>query len=1090
VAKPRRIRRLGLVLLVGAALLLGGAWVTAQDILRTSYQVPGDSKPVVLYADRIHTWVEGGQRVLLLQGRVLIEHGLLHSRAQQAVVWVDQERCRRTGITHLDVYCEGEVAVERGSETKKGPKALVDLSTRGEVKLKAQEGKVTQARQAEDPLYQRAQAARSGTAQGTSPAPVIRGVAGETTPEASPPARATLSPPVPPDNPQQGPGPVAPRQAVPGTPVQTPPPSPPPPGTPPDANPPVPPPLSATPPATTPAPSAGPPPARGPAPPPGPRGPLDGPPRSFTVAPRSGTTIAGLQTFQMPNGEQAVAVTGGVILNVRADDKSGILDIEADRLVFWTRDNAREMFGNMQRPQGTRGTRESEFYLAGNVELRQQTGAEVRTLRCDELYYDVSRNVAVAMNADLEFRRPTIPEPVHLRAEELLQLSQTQFQGMKAQVFASKLPSDPGLLVYVQDVTLEEQTVPKRTIFGRQFLSRTTGEPEEEKQSIFRGHNVFLELEHVPFFYTPYLKGDARDPLGPLETIRFGQDRIFGTQLSATWNVYDLIGVDQLPGTRWRLDTDYLSQRGPALGTEFDYGGKDLFGVPGKYQGLIKAYGIDDHGTDVLGGPRGPDQHHPEGRGRFLWRQNSQDLPQDLTLQWQINALSDKNFLEQYYKTEFDNEYNQQTFLYVKQQRDNWAWTALVEPRIRNWVTETEWLPRADGVLIGESLFNVFTYNVQASAGYAQLQPTHLPPPPFQVTDRRDDTGRFDLTQELSLPFTLGPFRIVPYGVFDLTYYTEDLTGNDRGRVYGGGGVRGSIPFSRLYPDVQSELLNLHGIYHKIVFSSNYYVAASDTPFTRLPQLDRLNDDATDQSIRDIRPLEPTYNPNNGLFLATSPLFDVQRYAIRRLVDTAVDTRDDIEVLQFDVRQRWQTKRGFPGSEHVIDWMILDLSASYFPHPTQADSGTPWAFLEYDWLWNIGDRTALTSSAWVDPVAGGARVYAVGAQLNRPDRTSFFLSYRHIDPVHSDALTGAVSYVFSPKYALTASSTYDFGTKQSLANSLTLTRMGSDLQVSIGLTYNAILNNFGFTFEVVPNLVPPGRLTPGVHALGSNTLGR
>src|SRR5919198_2319540 len=109
--RPRQRRaKNGLARLVGAGLLLGGAWVMAQDILRTSYQVPGDSKPVILYADRIHTWVEGGQRVLLLQGRVLIEHGLLHSRAQQAVVWVDQERYRRTGITHLDVYCEGEVA--------------------------------------------------------------------------------------------------------------------------------------------------------------------------------------------------------------------------------------------------------------------------------------------------------------------------------------------------------------------------------------------------------------------------------------------------------------------------------------------------------------------------------------------------------------------------------------------------------------------------------------------------------------------------------------------------------------------------------------------------------------------------------------------------------------------------------------------------------------------------------------------------------------------------------------------------------------------------------------------------------------------
>ena len=35
---------------------------------------------------------------------------------------------------------------------------------------------------------------------------------------------------------------------------------------------------------------------------------------------------------------------------------------------------------------------------------------------------------------------------------------------------------------------------------------------------------------------------------------------------------------------------------------------------------------------------------------------------------------------------------------------------------------------------------------------------------------------------------------------------------------------------------------------------------------------------------------------------------------------------------------------------------------------------------------------------------------------------------------------------------------------------LVITRIGSDLTMNVGFTYNAILNNFGFTFEVLPNL--------------------
>jgi hypothetical protein len=151
--------------------------------------------------------------------------------------------------------------------------------------------------------------------------------------------------------------------------------------------------------------------------------------------------------------------------------------------------------------------------------------------------------------------------------------------------------------------------------------------------------------------------------------------------------------------------------------------------------------------------------------------------------------------------------------------------------------------------------------------------------------------------------------------------------------------------------------------------------------------------------------------------------------------------------------------------------MTLDTTVSVFPRADRDNFGNSVAFVEYDYLWNIGDRTALVSSGWFDPIENGARVYTVGAFLDRPDRTSFYLGYRQIDPLSSKAVTAAATYVFSPKYAMTGSSTYDFGTSQSLANSLVLTRLGSDLNISLGFTYNAIQQNFGFLFEVLPNLV-------------------
>jgi hypothetical protein len=448
------------------------------------------------------------------------------------------------------------------------------------------------------------------------------------------------------------------------------------------------------------------------------------------------------------------------------------------------------------------------------------------------------------------------------------------------------------------------------------------------------------------------------------------------------------------------------------------------------------------------------------------------------------------NFLEQYYKREFDQDPNQDTYLYVKQQQNNWAWTGLVEPKIRNWVTETEALPRVDGYLLGESFFDLFTYNVHGSAGYFQLKPTTEAPPPVEATEMPDSTGRFDLNQEISLPFYAGPVKVAPYAVLDLTYYTEDLTGTDRGRVYGAGGIRASLPMSRLYPEVQSLFWNLNGIYHKILFSGNYFAAKSDTSHLLLPQLDLLDDDATDESRRFIKPLEPTINPTNGIALATSPVFDPQLYAIRRLVDNRIDTLDTVEEFQFDILQRLQTKRGYPGQEHIIDWMTLDLSGSFFPHSQRDNFGENFAFLQYQYDWNIGDRTAFTSTGWFDPEPNGPRVFTVGAYLNRTDRTNFFLGFRDIEPINSQAVTASVTYVFSPKYAVTGTTVYDFGSGGALANSLFLTRMGSDLQVSLGITYNAIVNTFGVTFEIIPNLVAGSRRVGSMTGLGSGFLGR
>ena len=287
---------------------------------------------------------------------------------------------------------------------------------------------------------------------------------------------------------------------------------------------------------------------------------------------------------------------------------------------------------------------------------------------------------------------------------------------------------------------------------------------------------------------------------------------------------------------------------------------------------------------------------------------------------------------------------------------------------------------------------------------------------------------------------------------------------------------------------MQSDIFNVDSLYHKIMLSSNYLYAQATERYTRFGQLDRLNDDTTSQALQDIRYRQIFFLPANAQSLTNSPLYDPQVYAIRRLVDSRIDTVDRIDVLQLQASQRLQTLRGYGASEHVVDWMTLDLGVSIFPQPNRDNFGYLAGIMEYDWLWNVGDRTALFSNGWFEPGSGGPHAFNVGGMLGRPDATNLMLSYRQIDPLRSRAVIAAATYALSPKYLLNASTTWDFGVDIQSYN-LGITRIGTDLQMTMSIGYNSVLRNFGFQFEITPNLIR-SRFTPAGSPASTLASGR
>ena len=196
--------------------LLSSSSALAQAPLNWAQNIPGNSKPVFLYADEVTSWSEKGSRIFLLKGKVWIEHGIVQIQVPQCTIWVDETKRRHSGIYHVDVYADGEVSLQDGPNAYSGLKGHIELNTRGEIHLKAYRSKVVQAPAPADAVFLRAVAMKYSLAEEAAKTraavpPTIQPVAASQKITAPPPPVAgpptTYAPPTGPVLPKQPPSP-------------------------------------------------------------------------------------------------------------------------------------------------------------------------------------------------------------------------------------------------------------------------------------------------------------------------------------------------------------------------------------------------------------------------------------------------------------------------------------------------------------------------------------------------------------------------------------------------------------------------------------------------------------------------------------------------------------------------------------------------------------------------------------------------------------------------------------------------------------------------------------------------------------------
>jgi hypothetical protein len=240
-----------------------------------------------------------------------------------------------------------------------------------------------------------------------------------------------------------------------------------------------------------------------------------------------------------------------------------------------------------------------------------------------------------------------------------------------------------------------------------------------------------------------------------------------------------------------------------------------------------------------------------------------------------------------------------------------------------------------------------------------------------------------------------------------------------------------------------------------------------------LPLYDAVDDDAIEFFRR--RFYFTTFDGAPG---GNIPLpFDERYYALRGGMQRWVtapnpEIADDLMVWRPAIRQRWQTKRGLPGQQRVVDWITFDTEAFIYPDAERDNFGSNVGLLSYDLRWHVGDRFTVLSDAQADFFDSGMKTISLGGMISRPGVARYVAGVRSIEgPISSQIVYGSASYRLSQKWIANYGSTYDFGETGNIGQRGEIVRVGESFLVGLGFNYDSSRDNFGVQFNIEPRFL-------------------
>jgi hypothetical protein len=741
------------------------------------------------------------------------------------------------------------------------------------------------------------------------------------------------------------------------------------------------------------------------------------------------------------DGTYVVTVIGRIYL-WQKQEKGGLLELQADGAVIWYSEEALKAFEEAREAGKVQDFEDflasgviPAIYMSGDVVMTQGQ----RTVEADEMYYDFEAKKALAINTVMRNFDVKRGIPIYIRAAKMRQLGENQFAAEDFTMTSSEF--------HLPQVSVGASNV---------VVTDTTGVDEHEGSVPDSSYDA--QMKDVRFkwgettvFYWPFFRSNLQRPDVPLKSVHAGYDSDWGALIETRWYLSRLLGLQEPEDTEGTFMLDYYSDRGVGTGVEVDYAREDCFG-------RLLGYVINDKGEDDLGRDDSRRNLEPprELRGRFSW-QHRQFLPYNWQLTSEVSYLSDENFLESYYRNEFNADKEQETLVHLKRIEDNWGLSLLGKGRINDFDDEVEEAPSVEYHLTGQSLLDdkLTFYSDSQASRFRERLATGSPSVSEKFFTFASERA------ELDMPTRVGRMKVVPFVAGTVAYedgdgFRTDLDGVTRGSEkevwMGEVGARASIQYWKVFPGVKSQLWGLNQLRHVV-----------------------------------------------------RPHMTAVSYAES---ESVVEQRDTLSV---GVSQRLQTKRGTFENERTVDWMRLDLDVTWVNNSGDPSAGPDqfmWNkpfiplvdtystavppqdrrssdifgprrnYVGADYLWRLSDTTALLSDMNYDMQSGVVQQFNIGFSRLRWPNLSYYVGSRYLRRVEvlgeegSNAFTFAATYVLDPRYTVVFSQQYDFDYGANIRSDITLIRRYH--RVYWGLTFSAdeSLKKQAIVFSIWPQGVP------------------